>query len=200
MRHRDRASVAEVAGIEVSTDHFIGGERVASAERFDDLSPIDGRVLAGISRGGADEVGGGGRRGARRVRCLGRARPGGRAAYLHRLAELIDANVDRLAAVECEDMAMLLDRCARGSIRRGARNFRAYAELAAAYEERDWSSNGTLNRVHAHAGRPGRGDHALERAVHALDLEDGAGARRRLHGRSSSRPSGRRCRARCWRT
>jgi acyl-CoA reductase-like NAD-dependent aldehyde dehydrogenase len=32
-------------------------------------------------------------------------------------------------------------------IARGARNYRAYAELAAAYEERDWRSNGTWNRV-----------------------------------------------------
>ncbi len=32
-------------------------------------------------------------------------------------------------------------------ISRGARNYRAYAELADAYEERVWSSNGTLNRV-----------------------------------------------------
>ena len=31
--------------------------------------------------------------------------PAGRASYLHRLADLIDANVDRLAAVECADMA-----------------------------------------------------------------------------------------------
>ena len=39
-----------------------------------------------------------GRRSARRA-----ARP-----YLHRLADLIDANVERLAEVECLDMAMLL--------------------------------------------------------------------------------------------
>jgi betaine-aldehyde dehydrogenase/5-carboxymethyl-2-hydroxymuconic-semialdehyde dehydrogenase len=32
-------------------------------------------------------------------------------------------------------------------IARGARNFRAYADLAVAYEERDWRSQGTWNRV-----------------------------------------------------
>src|SRR5205807_3987755 len=32
-------------------------------------------------------------------------------------------------------------------IARGARNFRAYADLAAGYQERVWESNGTLNRV-----------------------------------------------------
>ena len=30
-----------VAGIDVSPDHYIGGERVASAARFEDRSPID---------------------------------------------------------------------------------------------------------------------------------------------------------------
>ena len=32
-------------------------------------------------------------------------------------------------------------------IARGARNFRAYADLAASYQERVWSSNSTRNRV-----------------------------------------------------
>ncbi|MBA2533833.1 MAG: aldehyde dehydrogenase family protein, partial [Rubrobacter sp.] len=32
-------------------------------------------------------------------------------------------------------------------ISRGARNYRSYADLAAAYEERDWRSQGTWNRV-----------------------------------------------------
>ena len=46
----------EVAGVAVSTDHFVGGERVASGERFVDLSPIDELPLAEISRGGAREA------------------------------------------------------------------------------------------------------------------------------------------------
>ena len=93
-------------------------------------------------------------------------------------------------------MAMLLRSLRARVIHRGARNFRAYADLAAGYEERDWRSNGTWNRVQRMpAGR--RGHHAVERPVHALDVEDGAGARRGLHRSSSSRPSGRRSRARC---
>ena len=32
---------AVVAGVEVSTDHFIGGERLSSAATFIDLSPLD---------------------------------------------------------------------------------------------------------------------------------------------------------------
>jgi acyl-CoA reductase-like NAD-dependent aldehyde dehydrogenase len=141
------ASLVEVAGVEVNTDHFIGGERVASAERFADISPIDGRVIAHVSAAGESEA-------AAAVDAAREAFPAwaelgaqGRLPYLLRLAELIDANVERLAAVECEDMAMLLESLRARVIGRGARNYRAYAELAAAYDERVWSSNGTANRV-----------------------------------------------------
>ena len=41
----------EVAGVEVSGDHWINGERVSSKERFDDVSPIDESVLGTIARG-----------------------------------------------------------------------------------------------------------------------------------------------------
>ncbi len=37
-----QAGIATVAGHQVATDHWIGGERVASANRFDVISPIDG--------------------------------------------------------------------------------------------------------------------------------------------------------------
>src|SRR4029078_6450407 len=47
----------------------------------------------------------------------------------------------------CADMAMLLRSLRARVISRGARNFRAYADLAAAYEERVWESNGTPTRV-----------------------------------------------------
>jgi len=145
------ASTAEdrqtIAGVRVSTDHFIGGERVASRERFEDLSPIDQRVLAEVARGGEEEV-------DRAVHAAHDAFRGwaalgttGRAGYLQRLADLIDANLERLARVECEDMAMLLRSLRARVIARGARNYRSYADLAVAYEERDWRSNGTWNRV-----------------------------------------------------
>jgi acyl-CoA reductase-like NAD-dependent aldehyde dehydrogenase len=140
-------ATATVAGVEVSTDHFIGGERVASARRFTDISPIDQSVIAEVAQADADDA-------DRAVRAAHDAFPAwaalgatGRAQYLHRLADLIDANVDRLAAVECTDMAMLLRSLRARVIARGALNFRNYADLAVAYEERDWHSKGTWNRV-----------------------------------------------------
>ena len=141
------AGRVEVAGVAISPDHFIGGERVASAERFEDRSPIDLSLLAELARAREEEV-------DRAVRAAHEAfpawaalGPAGRAPHLHRLAALIDARVDRLAAVECADMAMLLRSLRARVIARGARNYRSYADLALAYEERDWRSNGTWNRV-----------------------------------------------------
>jgi acyl-CoA reductase-like NAD-dependent aldehyde dehydrogenase len=134
-------------GIDVTPDHHIGGERVAGDERFEVISPIDQRVLAHVARGGEREA-------HAAVEAARAAWPEwaalgseGRAVLLHRLADLIDQNIDRIATVECLDMAMLERSLKARVIARGARNFRAYADLAAGYQERVWESNGTLNRV-----------------------------------------------------
>jgi betaine-aldehyde dehydrogenase/5-carboxymethyl-2-hydroxymuconic-semialdehyde dehydrogenase len=139
--------LTRVAGVEVSPDHFIGGQRVGGERRFPTISPIDQSVLAEVARADAGDV-------DRAVRAAHDAfagwaalGPAGRAPYLHRLADLIDAHIEQLAAVECADMAMLLRSLRARVIARGARNFRSYADLATAYEERDWHSNGTWNRV-----------------------------------------------------
>ena len=136
-----------IGNADVSVDHLIGSARVASAETFEDRSPLDGALLANVSRGDA----------AIATRAISAAEaafpawaalgPTGRAVPLKRLADLIDENVDLIAGVECLDMAMLERSLRARVIGRGARNFRAYAELAAAYEERVWDSNGTHNRV-----------------------------------------------------
>ena len=73
--------------------------------------------------------------------------PAERGEKMNRLADLIDENRDSIARIECLDMAMLEDSLNLRVIPRAARNFRAYADLAAAHEERVWSSNGTDNRI-----------------------------------------------------
>ena len=143
----DASDAFTVAGVEVPTEHWIGGQRVASEATFTDLSPIDARPLAEVARGGPADADAALRAAAGAFPEWAALGPEGRRPYLDRLADLIDANVDRLAAVECEDMAMLLESLRERVIGRGARNYRAYAELAAGYEERAWSSNGTDNRV-----------------------------------------------------
>jgi betaine-aldehyde dehydrogenase/5-carboxymethyl-2-hydroxymuconic-semialdehyde dehydrogenase len=137
----------EVAGVPVSPDHWIAGERVESGERFVDLSPIDGSRLAEVARAGAIEVDLAVRAAKDAFPDWAALGPDGRAPYLHRLADLIDASVEQLGAVECADSGMLLRSLRARVITRGARNYRAYADLAAAHVERDWRSGGTRNRV-----------------------------------------------------
>ena len=138
----------EIDGISVSCLHYIDGARTPSSETFADHSPLDwSRKLADIARGDqetATHAVAAARRAFPAWAALGAAR---RASYLRRLAELIDANVDAIAHIECLDMAMLEESLRLRVIPRGARNFRAYADLALQYEERAWASNGTDNRV-----------------------------------------------------
>ena len=48
--------IAEVAGVNVDTRHWIGGQRVASAQTFADISPIDETEIAQVSLGTATDV------------------------------------------------------------------------------------------------------------------------------------------------
>ncbi len=136
-----------VGGVEVSTDHFIGGRRVPSDERFADHSPIDWALLAQVARGGAPEAALALEAATDAFPAWAALGPAGRAPYLLRLAALIERDVERLATVECLDMAMLERSLRARVILRGARNYRSYAELAETYTERVWESNGTANRV-----------------------------------------------------
>jgi acyl-CoA reductase-like NAD-dependent aldehyde dehydrogenase len=50
------STTTNVAGVPVSTAHFIDGKRVASARTFEDRSPIDRSHLADVSAGGPTEI------------------------------------------------------------------------------------------------------------------------------------------------
>jgi acyl-CoA reductase-like NAD-dependent aldehyde dehydrogenase len=142
------ATRATVGGIEVSTEHFINGQRVGSATTFEDRSPLDWNLkLADVARGGDDEAHAAVTAAVDAFDGWARLSTIERQVYLHRLADLIDENVERIATVECLDMAMLLESLRLRVIGRGARNFRAYADLAVSYEPRRWDSNGTHNAV-----------------------------------------------------
>ncbi len=144
-----------VGGVSVSSHHFIDGRRVASHRRFQVRSPLDWKMkLAEVSRGDeitADLAVAAAVRGYDEWSQLEHCE---RKKILFSLADLIDANAQDIAAVECLDMAMLLESLKLRLIPRGALNFRHYAEMAVAYEERAWSSKGTANRVIRHSAGP----------------------------------------------
>jgi betaine-aldehyde dehydrogenase/5-carboxymethyl-2-hydroxymuconic-semialdehyde dehydrogenase len=138
----------DIDGVSVSLDHYINGQRVSSSRTFEDRTPLDWTwKLADVARGTAVEA-------DLAVTAARDAFPAWaalstaqRGEYLDRLADLIDRDVENIAHVECLDMAMLEESLKLRVIGRGARNFRAYAELARNYTPRRWSSNGTENTV-----------------------------------------------------
>ena len=138
----------DIDGVSVSPDHYIYGERVAATRTFEDHSPLDWSwKLADVARGNAVEADWAVSAAIAAFPAWSNLTVDERGAYLDRLAELIDRDVERIAHVECLDMAMLEESLRLRVIARGARNFRAYAQLARDYEPRRWSSNDTTNTV-----------------------------------------------------
>jgi aminomuconate-semialdehyde/2-hydroxymuconate-6-semialdehyde dehydrogenase len=119
---------AEIEGVRVSTEHWIGGERVGSSNAFDDVSPIDERVVARVARGGRAEAD----RAVEAARAAfdtwGRTSPEDRAKVLHRVAEIVEERVPELAGVETRDNGSLLRSHVNSVMPRVARNFRFFAD------------------------------------------------------------------------
>ena len=138
----------DVDGVSISPHHYIGGQRVASPHTFEDRSPLDwSHKLADIARGDNTAADLAVSAAAKAFLDWSELGANGRAQYMNRLAELIDQKVADIARIECLDMAMLQESLELRVIPRGARNFRAYAELALSHKERVWSSNNTDNRI-----------------------------------------------------
>ena len=139
---------AAVGGVDVATGHFINNEWIDSPTTFEDRSPLDWNLkLADVARASPIEAFAAVAAALEAFGAWSALSPTDRRVYLHRLADLIDANVERIAVVECLDMGMLEESLRLRVIARGARNFRAYADLAVKYHGRTWDSNTTHNTV-----------------------------------------------------
>jgi acyl-CoA reductase-like NAD-dependent aldehyde dehydrogenase len=141
------AAAATVAGVEVSPLHFIGGERVGSAETFTDTSPIDEAVLAEIARGGEPEANAAVEAARAAFPAWAALGPAGRAEFLFRIADLIVEREETLAQVETLDNGSLLEASRLRLMKRAALNIRFFAQLALDLEGREWDANGTQYRV-----------------------------------------------------
>ncbi|MFI2035211.1 aldehyde dehydrogenase [Streptomyces bottropensis] len=136
-----------VAGVSVDTRHWIGGRRVASAETFTDVSPIDGRVLGEIARAGTAEV-------EAAVAAARAAFPGWaatspveRARVLHAVADGVEKRIEELAIVETNDNGALLRSHRRGVMPRVAHNFRFFADWLLTLAHEDFDTRGHTNKV-----------------------------------------------------
>ncbi|NBO45459.1 MAG: aldehyde dehydrogenase [Actinobacteria bacterium] len=117
-----------VAGVEVDTRHFIGGQRVSSAETFADHSPIDGAHLADIARGGRNEVDAAVTAARAAFPGWAATTPAQRAEIMHRIADIVERRLEELAIVETTDNGALLRSHRRGVMPRVAHNFRFFAD------------------------------------------------------------------------
>ena len=123
-------STIEVAGAKVDTRHWINGERVGSAETFTNTSPIDGSFLGEISRGGQAEAEAAVAAAKAAFPAWAALGPKGRGEILHRIADLVEANLETLAMLETMDNGSLLRSHRRGVMPRVALNMRFFADWA----------------------------------------------------------------------
>lgn len=139
--------MARIAGVDVSLDHYIGGERVPSSDRFDDVSPIDERVLGEIARGGMPEARQAVDAAVGAFEKWASTSPEERAAALHRIADGIEVRLETLAAVETEDNGALLRSHLHGVMPRVAHNFRFFADWLCQLRHEDFETRGHRNHV-----------------------------------------------------
>lgn len=140
---------ATVDGIDVPTGHLIGGRWVGSAATFETRSPLDWDAgpLAHVARGDAATADDAVAAAVDGFRVWGRTTIAERAEALHRLADLIEANTDAIAHLECLDMGFLEESMKLRLVARGALNFRTYADLILAHQDRRWNAKAMDNHV-----------------------------------------------------
>ncbi|MEM5382980.1 2-hydroxymuconic semialdehyde dehydrogenase [Paraburkholderia phymatum] len=110
--------------------HFIDGEFVGSAHTFANVSPVDGHELSRVAEADAAAV-------DAAVKAARRAQQGPwrslsaqkRAAWLHRIADGIEARFDDFVAAEVADTGRPVAQARSLDIARGIANFRTFADL-----------------------------------------------------------------------
>jgi 5-carboxymethyl-2-hydroxymuconic-semialdehyde dehydrogenase len=126
---------AVVEGVEVSIDHWIGGERLGSSATFDDVSPIDETVLARVARGTAEDADRAVEAARAGAALWGATPPKRRAEVLHGIADRVERRVPELAVVETRDNGSLLRSMRNSVMPRVARNFRFFADQLEGLDE-----------------------------------------------------------------
>lgn len=137
-----------LAGLEVDTRHFIDGERIASEQSFENFSPIDGALLCQVSRGGKKEIDLAVAAARRAFPAWSKLGPKKRGELLHKLADLVEENLEPLANLETLDNGSLLRSHIRGVMPRVALNIRFFADWAINDLHHEvWETRGHTNNV-----------------------------------------------------
>lgn len=125
-----------VAGVEVSPDHYIDGRRVASAQTFELFSPIDQRLLGHVAEGLNEHVDAAIRAAERAFPAWSALSAAERKPLLDRFAEEIGQRADALCVVESNDAGVLLSRMRHGVVPRAMLNLTWFAEHALTLQDR----------------------------------------------------------------
>ncbi|MGH7291781.1 MAG: aldehyde dehydrogenase family protein, partial [Myxococcota bacterium] len=140
-------SRARVAGVEISTEHWIAGKRVPSRKTFRDESPIDGAHLADVSAGGAEEIGAAVAAARDAFPAWAALGPRGRLPILTAFAAGIRARAKELAAVETTDNGSLQIGNLNRVVPRAAHNIEFFADWALRLEDEKIDSEEVVNHV-----------------------------------------------------
>lgn len=111
--------------------HYVDGAFVATERRFNNVSPVDGHVVAHVCEADSatvDRAVAAARR-ALREGPWGKTSPAERAAVLHRIADGIQARFDDFVAAEVADTGRPVEQARTLDIARGIANFRTFADL-----------------------------------------------------------------------
>ena len=140
-------SNVKIAGVEVSTDHFIDGKRVESKRKFPNCSPINNKHIADMSAGGADEIDAAVAAASRAYPKWAALGPEGRHPILSRFAKAIQDHAKGISAVETEDNGSLLIGNATRMVPRAALNIQFFADRALKLNEEKLDSPEVVNHV-----------------------------------------------------
>lgn len=112
--------------------HYINGEYIGSAsgKTFDNINPVNGKLIAQVHEAGREEVDAAVRAARAALKGpWGRMSIEERAAILHKVADGINARFDEFLEAECQDTGKPKAMASHVDIPRGAANFKVFADL-----------------------------------------------------------------------
>ena len=130
------SATLKVAGVAVSPDHYIHGQRVASATRFDLHSPIDQSLLGSICEAGDAEVNAAIQSAQQAFPAWSGLTAAERKPYLDRFAQEIAKRANAFCVLESNDAGVLLSRMRHGVVPRAMLNISWFAEHALTLQDR----------------------------------------------------------------
>jgi acyl-CoA reductase-like NAD-dependent aldehyde dehydrogenase len=120
----------DVAGVAVSPDHYIDGQRVASPEVFELSCPIDQKLLGRISEGTSEHVEAVIAAAQKAFPAWSRMSAAERKPYLDRFAHEIGQRAEAFCQLESNDAGVLLSRMRHGVVPRAMLNISWFAQHA----------------------------------------------------------------------